>query len=93
MEADLEFGEMYVNNFKEQFSKYMNKDLESRLWQSAGNVLYAICSFQQYFPKSNLGNLQDYVELFLENQIDNFTNEYDDISMAMYDEAHPTTNE
>ena len=64
-EADLEFGNAYKHTFNEQFSKYMNEDLDALLWQSGQNIVYSVCSFQQYFPKANLGNVQDYVELFL----------------------------
>ena len=92
MEADHEFGSAYKAAFNEQFSKYMNEDLESLLWQSGQNILYAICSFQQYFPKANLGNVQDYLEFFIERQIDGFTDCCDDIQMAMYDEAHPESS-
>jgi len=86
-EADMEFGHGYQNKFKEQFSQYMNSDIEHILWLSGKNIIYAICSFMEFKTDANLNDVLDFTEKFLTRQLDDFDNNCDTIMMAMYEET------
>ena len=87
MEADMEFGHSYQDNFKEQFAKYMNKDIENILWLLGQNLLFAINAFMAYKDESEVEDVLDFTELFINEQMDDFTNMSDEISMAMFEES------
>ena len=86
-EADMEFGHGYQDKFKEHFSKYMNTEVESKLWFMGGNVVCAISAFMNYKDEACLEDILDFTEQFVSSQMDSFTNWSDHISMAMYEES------
>ena len=84
-EADMEFGHGYQDKFKEQFSQYMNSDIESLLWLSGKNIVFAINAFMLYNHNSTLENVLDFTEKFISEQLDDFDNWCDEIGSAMYE--------
>ena len=88
MEADIEFGYSYQNKFKEQFAKYMNSDVEDMLWLLGKNLLCSINAFMRYKDEVGVDDVLDFAELFIKEQIEDFTIWSDDISMAMFEELN-----
>jgi len=86
-EADMEFSNVYLDKFNKYFSKYVNAKVASVLWQHSNNTLFAISAFMKYKDEPELDDVLDFTELFIKEQLDNFTDCCDDISMAMYEES------
>ncbi len=86
-DADMEFGYGYQNKFKEQFSQYMNSEIESLLWFAGHNIVFAIQGFVSYKKNAKLNDVVIFVEHFVSAQLDNFNNWCEDISSAMYEET------
>jgi len=84
-EADLAYG--YKNTFKEQFSNYMNSEIEELLFHAGNNVRFAISAFMRYKKNAKLNDVLDFTEIFVSEQLDDFDNWCDDIMMAMYEET------
>ena len=84
-EADMVFGHGYQEKFKEHFSKYMNTEVEDKLWFMGGNVVCAISAFMNYKDEACLEDILDFTEQFVKSQMSEFTNWCDDIQMAMYE--------
>jgi hypothetical protein len=87
MEADMEFGYGYQNKFKEQFNQYMNSDIESLLWLSGKNIVFAINAFMLYKNNAELEDVLDFTEKFISEQLDDFDNWCDEIGSTMYEES------
>lgn len=77
--------EAYVSKFKEEFSEYMNHDIEEKLWFAGQNIGFAVQTFIDTNPNYTLKKLLNFVDIFLTIQLDDFDNWCDDIMMAMAD--------
>jgi hypothetical protein len=82
-EADMSYA--YQHEFKEQFSEYMNPEIESKLWFAGENIVFAICTFMEVKKNAKLKDVLDFTEKFILNQLDDCS-WLDDIMMAMPDE-------
>ena len=85
--------EAYVSKFKEEFSEYMNKDIETKLWFAGQNIGFAVQTFIDTNPYYTLNKLLNFVDTFLTIQLDDFGNWCDDIMMAMPDEEFQEENQ
>jgi len=85
MEADWEFPYEYEEHFKAQFSEYMNADVETKIWVSGKNIVYAINTFMEYKKNAKLNDVLNFTEKFICQQLDDFDNLCDDIMMAYPD--------
>ena len=86
-EADMEFGHGYQDEFKKEFSKYMNSGIDDKLWFMGGNVVCAVAAFTGYKDDAELDDVLDFTEEFIKTQMSQFTDWCDEISMAMYEES------
>jgi hypothetical protein len=86
-EADHEFGNGYKDMFKEHFSQYMNSQIEESLWFAGKNIIFAINAFRSYKNDATLDDILYFTEKFVSEQLDDFNNWCDDISMSMYEET------
>ena len=86
-EASMVFGYGYQNKFKEQFSQYMNTDIETTLFVAGKNIVFAIGAFMTYKKNTKLNDILKFTEFFVSEQLDDFTNWCDEISQAMYEET------
>lgn len=77
----------YISKFKDEFARYMNKDIESHLWLAGYNIAFAVQTFIATNPNYTLKKLVTFVETFLTLQLDDFDNWCDDIRMKMYEES------
>jgi hypothetical protein len=84
--------EAYVSEFKEEFSDYMNKNIEAKLWFAGQNIGFAVQTFIDTNPNYTLNKLLNFVDTFLTIQLDDFENWCDDIMMAMPDEEDQEDN-
>ena len=84
--------EAYVSKFKEEFSDYMNKDIEAKLWFAGQNIGFAVQTFIDTNPNYTLNKLLNFVDTFLTIQLDDFGNWCEDIMMAMPDEEDQEDN-
>lgn len=84
--------EAYVSKFKEEFSEYMNDDIEAKLWFAGQNIGFAVQTFIDTNPNYTLNKLLNFVDTFLIIQLDDFGNWCDDIMMAMPDEEGQEEN-
>jgi hypothetical protein len=77
-EADMAFGDGYINIFKQHFGDYITDQVRAQLWCDAKNIIYAINSFL-YIKKGNskLDDLVKFVEKFVSEQLDDFSNNYE----------------
>jgi len=88
MEADMAFGDGYLDRFKEQFGKYMTSETNDKIWFAGKNIVFVIEAFISSKKTYKLLDLRKFVKNFVTEQIDDFDNWCDDISMA-YDEENP----
>jgi hypothetical protein len=86
-EADMEFGHGYQNEFKKEFGKYMNPEIEGQLWFAGKNLIFAIYAFMSYKDDAELYDVIDFTEKFVSHQLDDFDNWCEDIGQAMYEET------
>ena len=86
-EADWEFSHNYKKAFNDEFAKYMKPEIETLLWLSGKNIVFAICAYMSVKEDAELNETLDFTERFIENQLDDFDNLSDDIMMAMYEES------
>jgi hypothetical protein len=90
-EADMAFGFGYIDKFKKHFSQYMNKDIEQNLYIAGKNINFAISTYMEMYDDDDddveLDDVLKFTEKFIENQIIDFDNWCDEISMAMYEES------
>jgi len=96
-EACMEFPDEYEKHFKAQFSEYMNDEVETKIWVSGKNIVYAINTFMEYKKNAKLNDVLNFTEKFICNQLDDFDNWCDEILMAFPDidentEEIPTSN-
>lgn len=90
--------EIYVNTFKENFTPYITREIETQLWFAAQNVEFVIRTFVKINPTiiyenptityENMCSLFENIKVFLEIQLDDFEcgNWGEDIISAMPDE-------
>jgi hypothetical protein len=88
-EADMSYA--YQHEFKEQFSEYMNPEIESKLWFAGENIVFAICTFMEVKKNAKLKDVLDFTEKFILNQLHD-SSWLDDIMMAMPDEEEEIDN-
>ena len=84
--------EAYVSKFKEEFSEYMNDNIDAKLWFAGQNTVFAVQTFIETNPNYTLNKLLHFVDTFLTIQLDNFGDWCDDIMMAMSDEEGEEEN-
>jgi hypothetical protein len=84
-EADMSYA--YQHEFKQQFSEYMNSEIESQLFFAGKNIVFAISAFMKIKRNASLKNVLDFTENFISEQLDDFDNWCDDIGQAMYEES------
>ena len=90
-EADMVFGDAYQHQFQEQFSQYMNKDINERLWFAGKNLVFAINAFISN-TNISLERILEFTESFISQQLGDFDNWCDDISQAMNDHDNNEDN-
>jgi hypothetical protein len=76
----------YIRQFKNEFSQYMNQNIEQRLWFAGYNISFAVQTFIDINPNYTLSKLLNFVETFITKQLDDFDNWCDEIILAMPDE-------
>ena len=86
-EADMEFSNIYKTSFNDEFTKYMTADIETLLWLSGKNIVFAIGAYISVKEDYELNDVLSFTESFIENQLEDFDNWCDDIGMAMYEES------
>lgn len=86
-DADMEFGNGYKKKFNEQFSKYMNSEIEDKLWFAGNHIIFAINAFTTYKNDANLDDVLNFTEMFILAQIGDFDNWCGDIRQSMYEET------
>ena len=77
----------YQDKFKEQFSQYMNSEIEGLLFFAGKNIVFAINTFMLCKDNAKLKDVLNFTEKFILEQLDDFDNWCDDISQAMYEET------
>jgi len=85
--------ESYVSKFKEEFSEYMNSDIETKLWFAGQNIGFAVKTFINLNPKYTLNTLLKFVETFLIIQLNEFGNWCEEIEGAMPCEDEEENND
>ena len=86
-EADWEFPHNYKKAFNDEFAQYMKPDIETLLWISGKNIVFAINTYMSVKDNYNLDDILRFTETFIENQLEDFDNWCDDIMMDMYEES------
>ena len=97
MDAQHNLGSIYIYDFKQQFGKYMDTDVESILWAAANNTVCALNAFISYkkycydhdpnAEDAALDDILQFIEMFISEQMDDFSDWSDTISMAMCEES------
>jgi hypothetical protein len=86
-EADWEFPYIYKSAVKGEFSKYVTPEIETLLWISGKNIVYAISTYMDIKKNATLYEILQFTEDFLVKQLDDFDNWCEDIGMAIYEES------
>lgn len=86
-EADWEFPDIYKKAFNHEFAQYMNPEIETLLWLSAKNIVFAIVTYMSVKGNTNLDDILKFTKRFIEEQLDDFDNWCDHIGTAMYEES------
>ena len=73
-EAQMVFGDAYKDIFKEHFEDYITEELESKLWISANNIVFALGAFMAYKQDIELEDVLKFTEHFVSSQLDDFDN-------------------
>jgi len=78
LEADMEFGHAYQNNFKQYFGDYITTEVNEQLWFAGKNIVYAINTFiSMKGHNCELNILLEFLEKFISEQLNHFDNDYD----------------
>ena len=86
-EADMVFYHIYISAIKEEFAKYVTPEIETLLWISGKNIVYAISTYMGIKKDATLYEFLQFVEEFVSKQLDDFDNWCEDIGMAIYEES------
>jgi hypothetical protein len=86
-EADMEFSHNYKKAFNDEFAQYMKPEIETLLWLSGKNIVFAISTYMSIKEDADLNDTLAFTERFIENQLDDFDNWCDHIGIAMYEES------
>lgn len=86
-DADLCFGNIYISEFNKEFERYMKDHIKSNLFFAGTNLVYALKAFMKYKEDCELDDILAFTELFITEQIGEFSNWCEDISGAMYEET------
>jgi hypothetical protein len=73
-DAAAEFGEGYQNKVKEQFSQYVNSEIEGILYFAGRNIVYVIEAFMSYNDDADLDEVLEFMEHFISAQFNGFDN-------------------
>lgn len=87
--ADMTLGYAYQNIFNQEFSMYTTPEVNALLWLAGKSVVHAISAFMEYREDPQVEDLLDFIEKFISEQMDDFDNWCDEVSIAMYEEEHP----
>jgi len=90
---DWEFPHVYTTEFNKEFSQYISqdKDTETIIYYAGTNLTYFVSTITTV--TMDLKKIKKLVEEFITRQLDDFNNTCDYISMTMYDEINPDTDE
>jgi hypothetical protein len=86
-EADMEIWNGYESIFKKEFDKYITPDIQHILWIASKNTTFSINAFIKITRRCRLIDVLEFVKAFIVEQMDDFDNWCDDISMKMYEES------
>ena len=80
-----QFGDVYKSIFKKYFEDEIDDDIESLLWISSKNLIYAMESFMKINIQRRI-NMYTFIESFITNQLDDFDTTYEDLMSVADDE-------
>jgi len=81
VEADL--PQIYIYYFKEQFGNLITKDIEHQIYFAGDNLRYTIQAYRKCIQPS-LDNILNYVEKFINYQMQEIDNWCEELSDALY---------
>jgi hypothetical protein len=97
IDANYHLTSIYKYEFKQQFSKYIDTDVESILWDAGNNTICALNAFISYkkycydhnpdTEEIELDDVLQFIEMFISEQMEDFSDWSDTISMAMFQES------
>lgn len=90
---DWEFPHIYETEFNKEFSQYISQDESSKttIYYAGRNLTYFVSTITSI--TKDIKKIKKLVDEFITNQIDDFHNACDYISMTMYNENNPDTDE
>jgi len=90
---DWEFPHIYKTEFNKEFSVYISQDsaTEIHIYYAGQNLTYFVSTIMDV--SKSLKKINSLVEKFIKAQIEDFDNSCDYISMTMYNENNPDTDE
>ena len=86
-EADMVFSHIYKSAINQEFSKYVTPEIETLLWISAKNIVFAVGTYAGMKKNTTMKDVLKFTEEFVASQLDDFDNWCGDIGMAMYEES------
>ncbi len=88
-----EFGQVYQNILKKEFSEYIDSEMERLFFISGKNIAFAIITYIKCDTLCTLEDVLQFTDQFIEEQLDDFDNWCDEIGTAMYDESSESQGE
>jgi hypothetical protein len=86
-EADMEFPNIYKGAIKEEFAKYVTPEIETLLWISGKNIVFAICAYMRIKKNASMKDVIKFTEEFVSSQLNDFDNWCEEIGMTIYEES------
>lgn len=90
---DWEFPSVYETEFNKEFSQYISQDetTNTHILYAGQNVTYFVSTIISI--TRDIDKIKKLVDEFITTQFEDFENACDYISMTMYDESNPDTDE
>lgn len=76
-EAEIDFSQIYINEFKTYYSSQISQEVETRLEFLAKGLTYMLKTYTSITPDYNITNILDYSTTYIETQLGNFDIDFD----------------
>ena len=88
-DADMSIQHAYESKLLQYYNGQLTPNTKNTMWTATKNIIYAIKSYIKLTPNYTLNSLLEYVDTFMDYQLTEFHNDYDDIEWNIQDDYQP----